>query len=80
MRWGRPREVVSTMSIDGLEETENDPDVHGEDVEVAGAENVENRSSDGSGTEDENFSQMGVLSSEAKGSRIYLWCISCMGL
>jgi hypothetical protein len=33
---------------------------------------VENRSGDGSGTEDENFGWMGVLSNEAKGSQLFV--------
>ena len=64
----RPREVVSAMSIDGLEETKDNPDVHGEDVEVASANDVENRTSDRSGAEDEDFGWMGVLSGKAEGS------------
>jgi hypothetical protein len=68
----RPREVVSAMSIDGLEETESGPDVHGENVKVCCAEDVEDRSCDGSSTEDENLGWMGVFSSEAKGSRIFV--------
>jgi hypothetical protein len=68
----RPREVVSTVSIDGLEETENDPDVHGENVKFSGAKDVENRTGDGSSTEDENLGWMRVFSREAKGSRIFV--------
>jgi len=64
----RPREIVSAVSIDCLEETEDDPDVHGENVEVSGAENVENRTGDRSSTEDEDFSRMGVLGSKTE------WC------
>ena len=58
------------MSIDGLEETEDDPDVHGEDVEVASAKDVEDRTSDRPSTEDEDFSWVGVLGGKAEGSRI----------
>lgn len=54
------------MSIDGLEEAEDNPDVHGEDVEVSCTKDVENRTSDRPGTEDEDFSWMGVLGSEAE--------------
>jgi len=68
----RPREIVSAVSVDGLEETEGDPDVHGEDVEVASAEDVENRTSDRCSTKDEDFSWMGVLSGEAEGSRVFV--------
>lgn len=58
------------MSIDGLEETENDPYVHGEDVEVTGAEDVKNGAGDRSSTENKDFSRMGVLRSEAEGGRV----------
>lgn len=58
------------MSINGLEETEDDPDVHGEDVEFASANDVENRTSDRSRTEDEDFGRMGILSSKAEGGRV----------
>jgi len=66
----RPREIVSTVSIDGLEETEDDPDVHGEDVEVASAKDIENWTSDCPSTEDEDFRWMGVLSSKTEGGRV----------
>lgn len=32
----RPGELVAGVRVDGLEDTENDPDVHGQDVEVLG--------------------------------------------
>lgn len=60
------------MSIDGLEETENDPDVHGKYVEVSRAEDVKNGTSYRSGTEDEDLSWMGILSSQAEGSRVFM--------
>jgi hypothetical protein len=68
----RPGEIVSAVSIDGLEETKNDPDVHGEDVEVSSAEDVKNRTSYRSGTEDEDLSGVGVLGSQAEGSRVFV--------
>ena len=68
----RPREIVTTVSINGLEETEDDPDVHGEDVEVASAKDVENRTSDRPSTEDEDLGWMCVLSSKAEGSRVFV--------
>jgi len=60
------------VSIDGLEETENDPDVHGKDVEVSRAEDVKDRTSYRSGTEDEYLSWVGILSSQAEGSRVFM--------
>lgn len=66
----RPGEIVSAVSVNGLEETEDDPDVHSKDVKVAGAKDIENRTSDRPSTEDEDFSWMGVLSSKSEGSRV----------
>lgn len=44
----RPGEVITTVSIDGLEEAEGDPDVHCEDVEVSGDGAVEDGTDDSS--------------------------------
>jgi len=68
----RPREIVSAVSVDSLEKSEDDPNVHGEDVEVAGANDVENRTSDRSSPKDEDFSWMGVFGGEAEGSRVFV--------
>jgi len=68
----RPREIVTAVSIDGLEETEDDPDVHGENVEVASAKDVENRTSDCPSAEDEDLGWMCVLGSKAEGSRVFV--------
>ena len=67
-----PWKIVSAVSIDSLEETENDPDVHGEDVEVPGTKDVKNRTGDRSSTENEDLSRMSVLSSKAEGSRVFV--------
>jgi len=32
----RPGELITRVRVDGLEHTQRDPDVHGEDVEVLG--------------------------------------------
>ena len=37
----RPREIVSAVSVNGLEETEDDPGVHSEVVKVSGAKGVD---------------------------------------
>ena len=58
------------MSIDSLEEPKDDPDVHGENVEFPSTEDVENRTSDRSSTEDENFSWVSILSGKPERSRI----------
>jgi len=60
------------VSIDSLEETEDDPNVHGENMEVASANDVENRTGDRSSTKDKDFSWMGVFGSKAEGSRVFM--------
>ena len=61
-----PREIVSGVSVDGLEQPENDPDVDGDDVEVGSEETVEERSTDGTGTEDEDLEGVSVFSSQTE--------------
>jgi hypothetical protein len=65
-----PGELVAAVRIDGLEHAEGDPDVHGENVEILGDGAPEDRASDGSETQDHDFDGRGVLSGEAKGSRV----------
>ena len=67
-----PRKIVSAVSIDGLEETENDPDVHGKDVEVSGAKDVNNRTSDRSCAENKDLGRMSVLGSKTEGGRVFV--------
>lgn len=58
------------MSINGLEKSQRDPDVDGQDVEVLSKVAVKKRSRDRAGSKDGNFSGVGVLRSKAKRSRI----------
>ena len=58
------------MGVDGLEETEGDPDVDGEDVEVLHEEAVEEGPGNRASTEDEDLSGMGVLRSETEGGGV----------
>lgn len=64
----RPREIVPAVSVDGLEKTENDPDVHGEDVKVASAKDIKDRTGDRSSTKNQNLGWVGVFSGETKRS------------
>ena len=68
----RPRKIVSAVSVDGLEETENDPDVHGEDVEVSGVKNVKHWTGDRSSAENEDLSRMGEFSGKTERSRVFV--------
>ena len=53
-----------------MEETECDPDVDGEDVEIAAECAVQEGTGERSSAEDEDFSGVGVFSSKTEGSRV----------
>jgi hypothetical protein len=63
------------VSLNGLEESKNDPDVDGDDVQASlgedglGSHCHEERTSDGAGTEDKDFERVGVFGSETEGGR-----------
>lgn len=61
-----PWEIVATMSIDGLEETKNDPDIHCKDVKVPGAHDPRDRSCNRAGTENHDFDRRRVLCGHTK--------------
>jgi len=63
----RPGEVVATVCIDGLEETENDPCVHRDDVKVGGEVAVDEGSEDRASTKDEDLCRVCVLGGETEG-------------
>ncbi len=60
------------MCVDGLEETESDPDVDRENVEVTAEHSVEDRAEDGTSAQDKHLSGMRVLSSKTKGRRVLM--------
>lgn len=64
----RPGEVVSGVGVDGLEQSESDPDVHRQDVQVLSEETVQEGTGDGSLGEDEDLKRVGVLGGETDGS------------
>lgn len=67
----RPWEVVTAVGIDSLEKTEANPDVHGQDVEVATVEVAEaDWREDSAETKQKNFDGMGVFSGEAEWSGV----------
>lgn len=65
-----PWEFISAVSIDGLEEAEDDPDVHREDVKVASGENPKDGHHDGAESENQHFNWRCVLSGETEWRRI----------
>jgi hypothetical protein len=65
-----PGELVTAVRIDSLEHTEDDPNVHGQDVEVFGDGAEDNRYADSSEAQYHDFDRRGVLSSQAEGGRV----------
>lgn len=65
-----PGEVVATVGVDSLEEAEDNPDVHGEEVQVAGDGSNENGRSDSARTEQHSLDRRSVLSGQTKRSRV----------
>ena len=59
----RPREVVSRVSVDCLTQSESDPEVDGENVEILSEEAVKEGSRDGTLGKDEDFEWVGVFGS-----------------
>lgn len=51
----RPGELVTRVRVDGLEQTQHDPSIHGEDVEVLGDGAPQDRTADRAETEDHDF-------------------------
>ena len=68
--WGEL--TVSRVGIDGLEETEGDPDVDGDDVQVWLEPAVEQRSDDRSRSENHDFERVGVFCGEAEGRGVFV--------
>ena len=51
----RPGELVAGVRVDGLEDTQGDPDVHGQDVQVLGDGAPQDWAADRAETEDHDF-------------------------
>lgn len=65
-----PGEIVATVGIDSLEETANNPHVHGEEVQIPSQGNPEDRRADSSESEEHDFEGRGVLSSQTERCRV----------
>lgn len=65
-----PGEVEAAVGVDSLEEAEDDPDVHGQEVQVTGDAEVGNGRSDDTDAEEHGLNGRGILGSEAEGSRV----------
>lgn len=62
----RPWELVSGVSVDSLEKTEDNPDVHGDDMEVSSESTPDDWDTDGSETKSHNFNRRGEFSGDSK--------------
>lgn len=58
------------MSVDSLEETEDNPNVHGQDMKILGDAGVHNGCANGSKTKKEHLNRRGIFSSQTEGSRV----------
>ncbi len=62
-----PRKLVPAMRIDGLEQAQDNPRVHGEDVQVARDGTPQDGRAYGAEAEDHDFDRRGVFGGEAEG-------------
>lgn len=62
--------TITAVRVDSLEQTERDPNVNSEDVEVAGEVAIEDGTSNRTGAKDEHLSRVGILCSKTERSRI----------
>lgn len=65
-----PREFVAAMRINGLEESEDDPQIHCQNVQIFGDSAVEDRRTNSAETENHNLDWRGIFSSHAERSRV----------
>jgi len=68
----RPREIITAVSIDSLEQPKYNPDVDSDNVEILREEAIDERAEDGASPEDENFRWVGVFSGQTEGSRVFV--------
>lgn len=65
-----PREFVTAVRINSLEQTTNDPEVHGQDVQFAGEKNPQDGDTDGASTEEHDLNRRGIFGSETERRRV----------
>lgn len=64
--------TITTVSVNGLEEPECNPNVHGEYMKVPHEEGIQQRSEDCSGGEDQHLRGVGILCREPEWCRIFM--------
>lgn len=62
-----PGKLVAGMRIDGLEQPRHDPEIHGQDVQIACEGAPEDGAADGAEAEHQDFDRGGVFCGESKG-------------
>lgn len=68
-----PREVITRVGVDGLEQAKGNPDIHGRDVEFsAGVNGPEDRAHESTQGEDESLQGVGIFSCEAEWSAVFV--------
>jgi hypothetical protein len=65
-----PGEVVAAVRVDGLEETKDNPDVHGDKVELTGNGEDDKRASNDTDAEESGLDGRSVLSGQTERSRV----------
>lgn len=65
-----PQEFVARVCVNGLEETEDDPAVHGEDVEILGECTPDDWHTDRSETKNHDFDRRRIFSSKTERRRV----------
>jgi hypothetical protein len=65
-----PGEVVAAVRVDSLEKTEDDPGVHGEEVELASNSKEDNGASNDTNSEESSFDRRSILSGETERSGV----------
>lgn len=65
-----PGEIVARVRVDGLEQAQGDPRVHGQDVQVAGEGAVQDGREDGADAEEHDLDGRRVLGGHAEGGRV----------
>lgn len=65
-----PWELVTAVRINGLEDTEDDPNIHCQDVEILGDSAPQDWDTDATETEDHDLNGRGVLGSQTERSRV----------
>lgn len=67
-----PWELVTAVSINSLEQAQDNPDVHGQDVKLAGESTPHNGAANGSESEKHDLNWRSVFCGQAEGSRVLM--------